>query len=81
RGNPKPPSPPSPNTTAKQSYPKKTKPPQKNRRVCQQSEAGYAGPFTLIYDSPFFPDEWDGILLQKQFIEDFLREAPAVRTA
>lgn len=34
--------------------------------------AGYAGPFTLIYDSPFFADEWDGILLQKAFIEDFL---------
>ncbi|MBP2447654.1 sugar phosphate isomerase/epimerase family protein [Rhizobium leguminosarum] len=43
--------------------------------------AGYAGPFTLIYDSPFFPDEWDGILLQKAFIEDFLRDAPARRTA
>jgi len=34
--------------------------------------AGYAGPFTLIYDSPFFADEWDGILLQKAFVEDFL---------
>ena len=34
--------------------------------------AGSAGPFTLIYDSPFFADEWDGILLQKAFIEDFL---------
>lgn len=34
--------------------------------------AGYAGPFTLIYDSPFFADEWDGVLLQKAFIEDFL---------
>ncbi|ARO27427.1 sugar phosphate isomerase [Rhizobium sp. S9] len=43
--------------------------------------AGYAGPFTLIYDSPFFPDEWEGILLQKAFIEDFLREAPARRSA
>lgn len=38
--------------------------------ACQS--AGYAGPFTLIYDSPFFSDEWDGILLQKAFIEDFL---------
>ncbi|RFB82053.1 sugar phosphate isomerase [Rhizobium leguminosarum bv. trifolii] len=47
--------------------------------MCER--AGYAGPFTLIYDSPFFPAEWDGILLQKQFIEDFLREAPARRTA
>ncbi|RUM27210.1 sugar phosphate isomerase/epimerase [Rhizobium vallis] len=47
--------------------------------MCEK--AGYAGPFTLIYDSPFFQDEWDGILLQKQFIEDFLREAPARRTA
>jgi sugar phosphate isomerase/epimerase len=39
-------------------------------KACQK--AGYAGPFTLIYDSPFFADEWDGILLQKAFIEDFL---------
>ncbi|AGS24952.1 sugar phosphate isomerase/epimerase family protein [Rhizobium etli] len=47
--------------------------------MCER--AGYAGPFTLIYDSPFFADEWDGILLQKQFIEDFLREALGLRTA
>ncbi|SEI08460.1 Sugar phosphate isomerase/epimerase [Rhizobium tibeticum] len=33
--------------------------------------AGYSGPYTLIYDSPFFTDEWDGILLQKAFIEEF----------
>ncbi|PDT27116.1 sugar phosphate isomerase [Rhizobium sp. L9] len=46
--------------------------------MCEK--AGYAGPFTLIYDSPFFPDEWDGILLQKAFIEDFLREAPTRKT-
>ncbi|MBY5359520.1 TIM barrel protein [Rhizobium leguminosarum] len=52
-------------------------------RTCLEmcERAGYAGPFTLIYDSPFFPDEWDGILLQKAFIEDFLREAPARKTA
>lgn len=37
--------------------------------ACQA--AGYRGPFTLIYDSPFFRDEWDGILLQKAFIEEF----------
>ncbi|MBX4906414.1 MULTISPECIES: TIM barrel protein [Rhizobium] len=43
--------------------------------------AGYAGPFTVIYDSPFFPNEWDGILLQKAFIEDFLHETPARRLA
>jgi sugar phosphate isomerase/epimerase len=36
--------------------------------------AGYAGPYTLIYDSPFFVDEWDGILLQKAFIEEFYHE-------
>ncbi|MDC9834829.1 sugar phosphate isomerase/epimerase family protein [Rhizobium binxianense] len=47
--------------------------------MCER--AGYGGPFTLIYDSPFFPDEWDGILLQKAFIEEFLGEAPARRTA
>ncbi|QFY62649.1 sugar phosphate isomerase/epimerase (plasmid) [Rhizobium grahamii] len=36
--------------------------------------AGYEGPYTLIYDSPFFADEWDGILLQKEFIEQFHQE-------
>jgi sugar phosphate isomerase/epimerase len=36
--------------------------------------AGYAGPYTLIYNSPFFAAEWDGILLQKAFIEDFHQE-------
>ncbi|MGW9947908.1 sugar phosphate isomerase/epimerase [Rhizobium leguminosarum] len=52
-------------------------------RTCLEmcERAGYAGPFTLIYDSSFFPDEWDGILLQKAFIEDFLRKAPARKTA
>lgn len=40
--------------------------------ACRQ--AGYAGPYTLIYDSPFFADEWDGILLQKAFIEAFYQE-------
>ncbi|WP_087002145.1 sugar phosphate isomerase/epimerase family protein [Rhizobium sullae] len=35
------------------------------------SDAAYAGPFTLIYDSPFFRDEWEGILLQRSFIEEF----------
>jgi sugar phosphate isomerase/epimerase len=42
-------------------------------RKCLEAsrEAGYAGPYTLIYDSPFFADEWDGILLQKTFIEEF----------
>ncbi|KWV56963.1 sugar phosphate isomerase [Rhizobium altiplani] len=38
--------------------------------------AGYDGPYTLIYDSPFFADEWDGILLEKAFIEDFHQEKP-----
>jgi sugar phosphate isomerase/epimerase len=47
--------------------------------MCEK--AGYAGPYTLIYDSPFFADEWDGILLQKKFIEEFLADAPARRTA
>ncbi|WP_442981244.1 sugar phosphate isomerase/epimerase family protein [Rhizobium sp. S152] len=36
--------------------------------------AGYEGPYTLIYDSPFFSDEWDGILLQKAFIEQIHQE-------
>ncbi|MBW9117926.1 TIM barrel protein [Rhizobium cauense] len=37
-------------------------------------KAGYSGPYTLIYDSPFFADEWDGILLQKAFIEELHQE-------
>ncbi|MDQ0564031.1 sugar phosphate isomerase/epimerase [Rhizobium mesoamericanum] len=36
--------------------------------------AGYGGPYTLIYDSPFFADEWDGILLERAFIEEFYRD-------
>lgn len=36
--------------------------------------AGYAGPYTLIYDSAHFSDEWDGILLQKAFIEEFYQD-------
>jgi len=36
--------------------------------------AGYSGPYTLIYDSPFFADEWDGILIEKAFIEEFHQE-------
>jgi hypothetical protein len=45
-------------------------------RKCLEAsrQAGYAGPYTLIYDSPFFADEWDGILLQKAFIEEFHKE-------
>lgn len=43
------------------------------RRCVDISEkAGYAGPYTLIYDSAHFADEWDGILLQKRFIEKIL---------
>jgi len=36
--------------------------------------AGYSGPYTLIYDSSFFADEWDGILHEKAFVEDFHQE-------
>jgi len=45
-------------------------------RKCLEAcrSAGYSGPYTLIYDSPFFADEWDGILLEKAFIEDFHQE-------
>ncbi|OWW04681.1 sugar phosphate isomerase [Rhizobium sp. R72] len=45
-------------------------------RKCLEAcrSAGYGGPFTLIYDSPFFAEEWDGILLEKSFIEDFHQE-------
>jgi sugar phosphate isomerase/epimerase len=44
----------------------------KSLDACRQ--AGYDGPYTLIYDSPFFADEWDGILLQKAFVEEFYQE-------
>ncbi len=45
-------------------------------RKCLEAcrSAGYSGPYTLIYDSTFFDDEWDGILLEKAFIEDFYPE-------
>jgi sugar phosphate isomerase/epimerase len=46
--------------------------------ICER--AGYAGPFTLIYHSSFFENEWDGISLQKQFIEDFLRDMPTKKS-
>lgn len=44
----------------------------KSLEACRK--AGYSGPYTLIYDSAFFADEWDGILLQKAFIEEFHQE-------
>jgi sugar phosphate isomerase/epimerase len=39
--------------------------------------AGYTGPFTLIYDSPFYADEWLGILEERDCIAGILQKAAA----
>ena len=36
--------------------------------------AGYKGPFTLIYDSTFYEDEWSGILEERNCIAGALRK-------
>ncbi|SCB32250.1 hypothetical protein GA0061102_101949 [Rhizobium miluonense] len=38
---------------------------------------GYRGPFTLIYDSPYYEDEWPGILVERECISGVLRKAAA----
>jgi sugar phosphate isomerase/epimerase len=43
------------------------------RRCVELSEAaGYRGPYTLIYDSGFHANEWDGIVEERKFIERIL---------
>jgi sugar phosphate isomerase/epimerase len=43
------------------------------RRCVELSEAaGYKGPYTLIYDSEFHPNEWDGIGQERKLIEQVL---------
>ena len=39
--------------------------------------AGYKGPFTLIYDSTFYEDEWSGILEERDYILGVLGKANA----
>jgi hypothetical protein len=38
------------------------------------ADAGYDGPYTLIYDGPD-DDEWSGIAVEAQFIRDTLGRA------
>ena len=38
------------------------------RSISISEEAGYRGPYTLIYDSGDLP-EWDGLQIEKDFIE------------
>ncbi len=45
------------------------------RCVLLSDAAGYRGPFTLIYDSPYYDDEWVGILEERACIAEALREA------
>ncbi len=47
------------------------------RCVELSNAAGYKGPFTLIYDSPFYADEWSGILEERNCIASVLRKAAA----
>ncbi|TCR91721.1 TIM barrel protein [Rhizobium sp. BK376] len=43
------------------------------RRCVELSEAaGYRGPYTLIYDSDFHPNEWNGIVEERDFIGKIL---------
>ena len=45
--------------------------------VAAAMNAGYDGPYTLIYDGPG-DDEWAGIAMERQFIQDVYAKAAAV---
>lgn len=47
------------------------------RCVLLSDAAGYRGPFTLIYDSPYYDDEWAGILEERACIAAALCKAAA----
>lgn len=47
------------------------------RCVELSSAAGYRGPFTLIYDSPYHENEWTGILEERDCIAGVLQKATA----
>lgn len=47
------------------------------RCVELSNAAGYRGPFTLIYDSPYYDDEWSGILEERECIAGVVRKAAA----
>ena len=43
------------------------------RCISISENAGYTGPYTLIYAGDYL-SEWDGILVEKAFIEDFFEK-------
>ncbi|AYG59654.1 sugar phosphate isomerase/epimerase family protein [Rhizobium jaguaris] len=47
------------------------------RCVELSNAAGYKGPFTLIYDSSFYEDEWLGLLEERDCVASVLRKAAA----
>ncbi|ENN87810.1 hypothetical protein RHSP_47647 [Rhizobium freirei PRF 81] len=47
------------------------------RCVELSNAAGYRGPFTLIYDSPYHENEWSGILEERECIAGVLRRVAA----
>lgn len=47
------------------------------RCVELSNAVGYHGPFTLIYDSAYYKDEWSGILEERDCIAGVLQEAAA----
>ncbi len=47
------------------------------RCVELSSAAGYRGPFTLIYDSQYYENEWVGILEERDCIAGVLQKATA----
>ncbi|MDL2397486.1 sugar phosphate isomerase/epimerase family protein [Rhizobium mayense] len=47
------------------------------RCVELSNAAGYKGPFTLIYDSSYYEDEWLGILEERDCVAGVLRKAAA----
>ena len=47
------------------------------RCVKLSNAAGYKGPFTLIYDSTFYQDEWLGILEERDCIANVFKKAVA----
>jgi sugar phosphate isomerase/epimerase len=44
------------------------------------TEAGYDGPYTLIYESPS-PDEWSAVAAEQAFVRDYFAGTAARRTA
>ena len=47
------------------------------RCIKLSNAAGYQGPFTLIYDSTYYQDEWSGILEERDCIANAFKENAA----